>query len=61
MEGGSFSTELTSSLLRKKSVRAVGRGEANANRYREAKAMVEGGGGKMNGQEGGEKRCREWA
>lgn len=58
MKGGLLPTELTSSSLRRKSVRAVrsgggvqgGGGGANANRYREAKA---GEGGKMNGQ-----RCK---
>ncbi len=35
-------------------------GGAIANRYREAKALVERG-GKMNGQGGREEFCREWA
>ncbi len=60
MEEGALPTELTSSLQREKSVRAVGGGEAIAHRYREAKAPVERG-GKMNGQRGREECCGEWA
>lgn len=59
MEGGSLPIELTSSFLRKKSVRVVAGGRRK-HRYREAKAPVEGG-GKMNGQGGREKCWREWA